>query len=79
MVLAPALVGPQPPQLTEDDVVSALVRVGGSVSAASLLTEHGTDIAQLLRLEAADLSAQKRDEVLHHRLCDLANDPVIPS
>jgi hypothetical protein len=77
--LAPALVDPRPSQLTEDYVVSALVHDGGGVSAASLLTEHGTDIARLLRLEAADLSAQERDEVLQHRLSYLANDLVIPS
>jgi len=77
--LAPALVEPRASQLTEDYVVAALVHDGAGASAASLLREHGTDIARLLRVEAADLSAQERDEVLQHRLSYLANDLVIPS
>ena len=77
--LAPALVEPRPSHLTEDYVVSALVHEGAGSPAASLLSEHGTDIARLLRVEASDLSAQERDEVLQHRLSYLATDLVIPS
>jgi hypothetical protein len=77
--LAPALVDARASQLTEDYVVAALVHDGAGASAASLLSEHGTDIARLLRVEAAELSAQERDEVLQHRLSYLANDLVIPS
>lgn len=77
--LSPALVEPRRSQLTEDYVVSALVHDGTGTPAATLLSEHGTDIARLLRVEAADLSPQERDEVLQHRLSYLVNDLVVPS
>lgn len=77
--LAPALVEPRASQLTEDYIVAALVHDGHGQPADALLAAHGTDIAGLLRLEAAELSVQERDEVLQHRLSYLASDLVIPS
>jgi hypothetical protein len=75
--IAPAMTRPRATFLLEDYLVFALTQVDGS--ADQLLTQHGQDIAQLLRAEQAPLSGQEREEVLRNRISYLANDLVIPT
>jgi hypothetical protein len=60
--------------LSEDYYVFGVRRFDRPLEAAALLTEHGDDIAQLLRSERRRLSAEERDEVLRHRLSYLSDD-----
>jgi hypothetical protein len=77
--LAAALDRPRANFLTEDYFVFAATRLDGISSTDALLTAHGTEIAQLLRVEREPLSAQERDEVLRSRLSYLATDLVVPT
>jgi hypothetical protein len=77
--LQPALQTARGARLSEDYFVYAVTSAEGAPSGQALVTEHGDDIARLLRGEAEPLSAQERDEVLRHRLSYLASDLVVPS
>lgn len=64
--------------LQEDYLVFAITALDGA-SAADVITEHGADIAQLLRGERQPLSPQEREEVLKHRMSYLVDDLVVPA
>jgi hypothetical protein len=63
----------------EDYLVFTVTAVGDATRADVLLKEYGAAIAQLLRGEREQLSAEERDEVLRHRLSYLATDLVVPT
>jgi hypothetical protein len=65
--------------LTEDYLVFALLTDPTSPTSDQLLTLQGADIAQLLRGERENLSAQEREEVLRHRISYYETDLVIPT
>ncbi len=53
--------------------------VDSPATADRIVAEHAADIAQLLRGERQELSAQEREEVLRHRISYLADDLVVPA
>jgi hypothetical protein len=63
--------------LSEDYYVIGVRQLDQPLDAATLLKEHGHDIAQLLRSETRRLSAEERDEVLRHHLSYLADDVLV--
>src|SRR6185436_10006230 len=63
--------------LSEDYLVFAVTDTATPETSASLLDRHGTDIAQLLRGERAELSEQEREAVLRYSLSYLATDLVV--
>lgn len=65
--------------LAEDYLVVAVHQLAERMSAEDLLAAHGADIAQLLRGENQQLSAQEQDEVLRNRLSYLSDDLVVPT
>lgn len=65
--------------LTEDYLVFALLTDPTSPTSDQLLNLQGADIAQLLRGERENLSAQEREEVLRHRISYYETDLVIPT
>jgi hypothetical protein len=77
--LGGALKAPRSNLLSEDYLVFAVNELDQPKSAADLLGMHGDVIAQLLRGESAQLSAQERDEVLSNRISYLADDLAIPT
>lgn len=85
-----ALVGARAQWLQEDYLVFAITALDSAVSATgaagpaggladAVMSEHGADIAQLLRGERQALSGQERDEVLRHRMSYLADDLIVPA
>lgn len=77
--IGPALVEPRASWLQEDYLVFGISQLDAPQSAATILLEHGQDIAQLLRGERQRLSDQERDDVLRHRMSYLADDLVVPA
>jgi hypothetical protein len=77
--LKPALVGYRDTHLSEDYLVYAVTALDRPVCADDLLTEHGDDIATMLRGERQPLSRQEKDNILRHRISYLEDDLVVPT
>jgi hypothetical protein len=77
--LRPAFSMPRDRFLAEDYVVFAVYELDSPGSAEALLSEHGDEIATLLRGERQALSAQERGKVLAHHISYLADDLVVPT
>lgn len=77
--IRPALDQPRTAFLSEDYFVFSVSGFDTPLPADQVLDRYGDQIAQLLRAEAAPLSAQERDEVLRHRLSYLLDDLVVPT
>ena len=77
--LPAALTKPRTEFLSEDYLVFAVTGLHEPATGDGLLTSHGVAIAQLLRGEREELSAEERDEVLRHHLSYLATDLVVPT
>jgi hypothetical protein len=79
--VAPALVKPYRDFLTEDYYVVQLLEVsspdGQPVTAAELLSRHGSEIAQIVRGESAVLSDAERQEVLQSSLSYYPTDLLV--
>jgi hypothetical protein len=75
--LAPAMTALRKNFLSEDYLVFAVTETAEPETSASLLDRHGTDIAQLLRGERAELSEQEREAVLRSALSYLYIDLVV--
>jgi hypothetical protein len=75
----PATTAPRSHFVTEDYLVFTATDLDDAASADILIATHGHEIAQLLRGERDELSAQERDEVLRHRISYLVNDLVVPT
>lgn len=75
----PALRGLRQTLLSEDYMVVAVTAFDTPHSADTLLKNHGTDIAQVLRGERSPLSQQEIEEVLQHRLSYFADDLIVPA
>jgi hypothetical protein len=65
--------------LSEDYFVFAVTSREPVPSADDLVVRHGREIAQLLRGERQDLSADERDRILRNQLSYFADDLVIPA
>jgi hypothetical protein len=74
-----ALSQSRPGFLAEDYLAFVVTGLESPISADELMTQRGSDIAQLLRGERQPLSPQERDEVLRHRISYLADDLVVPA
>jgi hypothetical protein len=77
--IAPATTLPRQHFVGEDYFVFSVSDVEGRPDAARLITDHGDEIARLLRGEREALSSQERDEVLRHRVSYLTSDLVVPT
>ncbi len=75
--IAPAMVRPYREWLSEDYYIFTLRGVAGQPSGADLLTQHGPQIAQILRGELTDLARQENDDVLQASLSYYPNDLVV--
>jgi hypothetical protein len=75
----PAVSGLRQTMLSEDYVVLAATAFDTAYRAESLIEQHGTAIAQVLRGERSALSHQEVDEVLRHRLSYFEADLIIPA
>lgn len=75
--IRPALVGPRTSLLTEDYVALVVHRLSRPCPSDELVSDHGAEIAQLLRGEQQALSRQEQDEVLRHRMSYLPEDLVV--
>ena len=65
--------------LNEDYLVFTLHPDGECPDSTTLVTTHGSEIAQLLRGERTRLSEQERDNVLDHSISYYTTDVVIPT
>lgn len=65
--------------LAEDYLAVAVTALDERVTAESLLTAHGDEIAQMLRGERQRLSRQEQDEILKNRISYFADDLVVPT
>jgi hypothetical protein len=65
--------------LSEDYLVFAVSAAAEAQRADALVRDRGAAIAQLLRGEREELSAEEREEVLRHRLSYLSTDLVVPT
>lgn len=74
-----SLAGVRKSFLSEDYLVFAVSPGEPMLSAEQLVSQHGNEIAQLLRGERQPLSTQERDEVLSHRMSYLADDLLVPA
>ena len=77
--LQAALKGHRDRYLSEDYLVFAVHDLEPHATADDVVTQHGNDIAGLLRGERGRLSEQERQSVLLHRISYLEDDVVVPS
>ena len=75
--IAPAMVRPYREWLSEDYYVFTLSEVPGQPSGADLLSEHGPQIAEILRGESTLLAHGENDDVLQASLSYYPNDLVV--
>ena len=75
---APALVKPYPePWLNEDYFIFQMREIEGNPTAAELLSQHGEEIAQIVRGETGELSESERNEVLQSSISYYPHDLVV--
>jgi hypothetical protein len=74
---APALVKPYSEWLSEDYFIFHLREIVGSPTAADLCASHGSQIAQIVRGETAQLSEGERNEILQSRISYYPNDLAV--
>jgi len=75
--IAPALVRPYREWLSEDYYIFTLSGVPGQPRGSDLLTQHGPQIAQILRGELTPLARGENDDVLQASLSYYPNDLVV--
>jgi hypothetical protein len=75
--IAPALVRPYRDWLGEDYYIFTLSAVSGQPRGCDLLTQHGPEIAQVLRGELTPLARGENDDVLQASLSYYPNDLVV--
>ena len=75
--IAPALVRPYRDWLSEDYYIFILSSVPGQPRGSDLLTQHGPQIAQILRGELTPLARGENDDVLQASLSYYPNDLVV--
>jgi hypothetical protein len=75
--LRPALVACRDEFLSEDYLVYAVNELDQPASADTLITEHGDEIAVMLRGERQPLSEHEKASILRHRISYLADDLVV--
>lgn len=75
--VAPALVKPYEPWLSEDYYIFHVREVEGGLRAADLLDRYGESIAQIVRGENAVLSDAERREILQSSMSYYPNDLVV--
>jgi hypothetical protein len=75
--IAPAIVRPYTEWLSEDYYVFLLTEVPGRPNGADLLSQHGPDIAEILRGEATPLAQDEVQDVLQASLSYYPNDLVV--
>src|SRR5664280_1598944 len=75
--IAPALVRPYREWLSEDYYIFTLSSVPGQPRGSDLLTQHGPQIAQILRGELTPLARGENDDVLQASLSYYPNDLVV--
>ena len=75
--IAPAIVRPYSDWLSEDYYIFQLSDVPGCPRGADLLSQHGPEIAQMLRGEQTALAGSENDDVLQASLSYYPNDLVV--
>jgi hypothetical protein len=74
---APALVKPYKDWLSEDYFIFHVREAAGKPTAADLLSEHGGQVAQIVRGETVPLSEGERAEILQSRISYYPNDLAV--
>jgi hypothetical protein len=74
---AEAMVRPYSRWLSEDYFIFHVSEAAGTTSAADLVSQHGTEIAQVVRGDPLQLSPGECSEVLHSQISYYANDLTV--
>lgn len=75
--IAPAIVRPDLSSITEDYFLFIIEKLNSPLESEDLLTRHGSELAQALRLETAPLSSQQQSDALSQRISYYDSDLLL--
>ncbi len=75
--IAPAIVRPDLSSIAEDYFLFIIEKLDESLRSEDILTRHGTELAQALRLETAPLSSQQQNDALSQKISYYDSDLLL--